>query len=153
MKKAALLVFGAALAWPLAAGATPGFPGEIQSHVGLSYLPSCQTCHVGTPTVGTATQPFAMTLKSLGLVPGDNASLDAALDQDAAQNKDSDGDGVPDIQELVAGTDPNSAGGGGAGPTPQYGCAVGANEVSGLAGLLGAAALLALALRRRRAVS
>jgi MYXO-CTERM domain-containing protein len=51
--------------------------------------------------MGTATQKFAITLKSYGLVSGDVDSLDAALDQAKLAASDSDGDGFTDYSEIV----------------------------------------------------
>lgn len=107
----------AALARP--AQATPNFPGVIQSALGLSSPPPCTICHltsVGGP--GTAVQPFALYLKSRGLVPYDEASLRAALQAAAAERHDSNGNGIDDIDELTRGTDPNA----GATAGPAYGC-------------------------------
>ncbi|MGA2451333.1 MAG: hypothetical protein ABTD50_21955 [Polyangiaceae bacterium] len=117
------------------AGATPGFPAEIQAHLGLTYTPACTVCHVGTPGPGTATTPFAVTLEGFGLVPYDNASLDTALDDDRASNTSSAGDGVSDIQKLENGEDPNAyAGDGGPVPAPfpppDYGCRLGRSGLS-----------------------
>ena len=49
-------------------------------------------------------------MRARGLVAQNLGSLDTALDALAAENTDSDGDGVPDIDELKAGTDPNVGG-------------------------------------------
>ena len=45
-------------------------------------------------------------MMSRGLVAQNLASLDTALDALAAEHTDSDGDGVPDIDELRTGSDP-----------------------------------------------
>jgi hypothetical protein len=126
------LVFIALIATltPGPAGATPGFPAEIQAHLGLTYTPACSVCHVGTPGPGTATTPFAVTLQGFGLVAYDNASLDTALDDDKADNVSSAGDGVSDVQKLENGEDPNAVAGDGGSvaapfPPPDYGCQLG----------------------------
>jgi len=54
----------------------------------------------------------------------DPASLQRALRRNAARAWDSDGDGVPDIEELVYGTDPSSAALS-SGPPLMHGCSVG----------------------------
>ena len=98
------------------------FPPEIRAHLSLSYTPACTLCH-NTPSggFGTVTTPFGQSMRARGLVAQNLGSLDTALDALAAEHTDSDGDGVADIDELKAGSDPNVAGGGSATP-PTYGC-------------------------------
>ena len=98
------------------------FPPEIRAHLSLSYTPACTLCH-NTPSggFGTVTTPFGQSMRARGLVAQNLGSLDTALDALAAEHTDSDGDGVGDIDELKAGSDPNVAGGGSATP-PTYGC-------------------------------
>lgn len=149
--------------------ATSIYPDGIKSHLGLSAIvvpaaPHCTLCHTngsaGGPTVNT---PFGTSMRQAGgLVGGGNTTkLNAALDALATAKTDSDGDGVSDIDELKAGTDPNVSNGGGADggtggsggtvtsppPPATYGC--GANAVPTLLGLSGLVALSGL-LRRRR---
>ncbi|MBX3197397.1 MAG: hypothetical protein KF894_04500 [Labilithrix sp.] len=137
------------------ARATPNFPDVVASHLALDAAPPCTLCHVGTPARGNVTTPFGATLRSRGAVAYDEAALRLALDALAAERKDSDGDGVPDIDELRAGDDPNGAPG--AVTTPEYGCAIGrATGAAGTATAAGAALGFALALTctrraRRRA--
>ncbi|MBL8911351.1 MAG: hypothetical protein JNM17_11720 [Archangium sp.] len=118
--------------------ASPDYPGEIQTHLGLANIPpqSCTLCHPGATGSGTATSPFARALQMNGLTSGNAASLRAALDAMETAGTDSDGDGVGDVAELRAGTNPNVADqmtgtGGGAGggggstvvlPPLTYGC-------------------------------
>ena len=92
-------------------------------------------------------------MKARGLVPTDLASLDTALDALAAENHDSNGNGISDIDELKAGNDPNATGTGGSTVTPQYGCsgARSAPDSAGGTAALLMALLLGLAARRRRA--
>ena len=85
-------------------------------------LPACTLCHeTESGGFGTVTTPFGKSMMARGLVAQNLASLDTALDALAAEHTDSDGDGVPDIGELQAGSDPNVAGGGSVTP-PSYGC-------------------------------
>lgn len=131
------------------AHASSSYPAEIRAHLALSYTPDCTLCHsVPSGGYGTVTTPFGTSMRSRGLVAQNPQSLDTALDALAAEKKDSDGDGVPDIDELRAGTDPNVAGGG-AVPPPTYGCFdVSGQPGSPLALLPVALALLLVRLRR-----
>jgi thrombospondin type 3 repeat protein len=143
----AVTVLAAALAH-----ASSIFPPEVRTHLALSYTPACTLCH-NTPSggFGTVTTPFGKSMIARGLVAQNLQSLDTALDALAAEKKDSDGDGVPDIDELKAGTDPNVAGGG-TYPPPSYGCFdVSGQGGSPLALLPVALAFFLAALRLRRA--
>jgi hypothetical protein len=136
----------------LAAGlaqASSNYPAEVRAHLGLNYTPDCTLCHnVPSGGYGTVTTPFGTSMRARGLVAQNIRSLDTALDALAAEKTDSDGDGVPDIDELKAGTDPNAAGGG-AVPPPTYGCFdVSGQPGSPLALLPVALALVLLRLRR-----
>jgi hypothetical protein len=139
----------------LAAGlarASSIYPGEIKSYLGLSYTPDCSLCHANGQTgYGTVTTPFGTSMRARGLTAQNVASLHTALDALAAEKTDSDGDGVPDIDELKAGTNPNSAGGGVV-PPPTYGCFdVSGQPGSPLALLPVLLALLLLSVRSGRA--
>lgn len=129
--------------------ASSTYPPEVRAHLSLSYTPACTLCH-NTPSggIGTVTTPFGKSMMSRGLVAQNIASLDTALDALSAERTDSDHDGVPDIDELKAGTDPNVAGGGAVSP-PSYGCF----DVTGQPGsplALLPVALAVLLLRARR---
>jgi hypothetical protein len=142
--------------------ATPNFPPGIKNDLMLSYEPQCSLCHTnGVTGLGTVHTPFGESMRARGLVPYDDASLSAALAKMKADNVDSDGDGVPDIEELVQGNDPDvpdkgkppSAGG----PVVAYGCGaqIAGGGVPDQAGWLTLIALLAFRTartdRRRRA--
>jgi hypothetical protein len=161
-----LVVLASVVALPSVAHATAGFPEEIQSHLSLASPPDCSLCHTDGSTggKGTVNTPFGKAIRAHGLVAYDTSGLDSALDAEAKDGTDSDGDGIPDITELKAGTDPNvsngdagSSGGSPAATTavepPQYGCALGARTNRGAEN---AAALSVLVLgiaritRRRR---
>jgi len=125
------------------------FPAEVRAHLSLSYTPDCTLCHnVPAGGFGTVTTPFGVSMRSRGLVAQNIASLDTALDALTAEKTDSDHDGVPDIDELKAGTNPNVAGGGAVTP-PSYGCFdVSGQQGSPLALLPVALALLLFRVRR-----
>jgi hypothetical protein len=131
-----LVLLMAAPAW-----ATDMFPAAIQNKYMLGDLPPelCALCHTnGITGSGTVNTPFGRAMRMNGLLPNDTASLNAALDALAAASVDSDGDGVTDVAELMAGTSPNVAnmmamdggtggGGGGGGsvvqvPPVKFGC-------------------------------
>ena len=139
--------------------ASSNYPGEMSSHLGGDTpVPSCTVCHASNAGgFGTVTKSHGISLMDAGLVAGDVRSLTAAIDALASDGPDSDGGGTGDIDELLAGTDPNVAdddggdGGddGGGGDTLQYGfCAATPAQGGGLGGLF--ALGFALALRRRR---
>lgn len=125
------------------------YPPEVRAHLSLSYTPACTLCHeTQSGGFGTVKTPFGKSMMARGLVAQNLSSLDTALDALAAEHTDSDGDGIGDIDELKAGSDPNVAGGGSVTP-PTYGCF----DVSGqppapLALLPLALALLLLRVRR-----
>lgn len=136
------------------AQASGNYPAALQAEGGADCQPSCLICHTtATGGTGTATVPFALALKEEGLRgAGDTASLTAALDALEASAADSDGDGQPDLEALAAGIDPSTGEafcGGGALPTPAYGCVQQAPVGGGLALTL-SALLLGLARRRGR---
>lgn len=130
LRTSLFLFLVAAPAW-----ASAQFPPTIKAKYSLAAEPPCAICHTnGITGIGTVNTLFGTALRMHGLVAGSDASLNAALDALAAQNVDSDGDGVTDVAELMAGTDPNTApastdggtGGGGGGGTvigpPKFGC-------------------------------
>jgi Bacterial TSP3 repeat len=130
--------------------ASPAYPAAVSGHLSLSYVPACSLCHVdGKTGSGTANTPFALSARARGLHGGETSLVAGALDALARDGVDSDGDGVTDIRELIAGTDPNVAGGS---PTalradPGFGCSTAAGDVAWTAWLLLA---IRRALGRRR---
>ncbi len=103
--------------------ASASYPGEIQSALNMDCAPPCTVCHRDqNGGAGTATKPFAQAMIKDGDLVGQDPSLvKPALDKLEAAGSDSDGDGVTDVGELRAGTDPNVKG-----PSPlfcpTYGC-------------------------------
>ena len=171
----ALLVAAA----PRAASASPSFPDDIKADLSLGYslgTTHCTICHrTNLGGVGTVIQPFGVAMKAAGLMQLDDPTVQAALDTLDANKTDSDCDGVPDVEQLEQGRDPNTGeyidgsgrptpvpdGGvegcpmGNAAPTTAYGC--GAQLAPAAAGSAGAwsagilaAIMLAASLRRRR---
>lgn len=142
----------AALVWTGRAQAEDEFPGVIQGDLNLTYQVPCAVCHLkentGAPTARTL---FALSLKARGF--SDRASLSSALTQLQTDKFDSDGDGVSDVDELKAGTDPNSSANANIiNPNePAYGCGGSAPQGRGPAqGLIGIAAIGWLLKRRLR---
>ena len=97
------------LGWSSGAQAIEAFPAQIQSDLSLSYRVPCSVCHIkGNTAASTPISPFALSLRSRGLV-AEPSSLSSALLRSETEGVDSDGDGTPDVVELRAGTDPNSS--------------------------------------------
>ena len=139
---------------PASAFAVPRYPGSITDYFTphLGYTPPCGLCHIdGTTGSGSVQTPFGISMLAHGLT-SDRSTLTPALDALKTDNVDSDGDGVSDIDELMADTDPNTSSNVPLSSSdPSYGCAI----ASGRAGhvpctALETAVLAALVLLRRR---
>jgi hypothetical protein len=144
------------LGWSFTAFAKPEFPSEIEGKYMLHYHVPCSVCHVdGNTGSSTARTPFALSLRQRGLT-GDNKSVSSALDSADTDGVDSDGDGVSDVNEVKAGTDPNTSGNAriDQDQEPGYGCGgtapQGRSAGQAVVGALGLAWLLH---QRRRARS
>jgi hypothetical protein len=97
------------------ARASSSYPTDIQADLSLSAPPpeSCALCHTnGVTGMGTVNTPFGKTARSstYGLGAQSPTKLAQVLTAMQSAGTDSDGDGVTDIAELKAGTDPNVAG-------------------------------------------
>jgi hypothetical protein len=102
--------------------ATPEYPLVIDATFGTDcpQLSRCLICHTSAKGgQSTAVQPFAQTLRRYGLARGhDGGALQAALAALPAMT-DSDADGTPDKDELMACGNPS---GDDLGDGPEYGC-------------------------------
>ena len=115
----------ALVAVPRLASASADYPEIIKEDWQLpGNPPDCIVCHqTDLGGDGTSTKPFSRSLQRDGLVHLDDGSLHRALATDKMDNTDSDGDGIPDIDELQMGLDPNDGPGVQDFPIPQTGCA------------------------------
>jgi hypothetical protein len=160
----ASILLGMAL-WSMAphAAASATFPEALRKKLGLAQIagppPGCRLCHKDDlGGLKTASKPFARSLLKAGAMGANVPSLLAALDALESQNTDSDGDGVGDIAELKAGTDPNVGMSSDGMPTqpvdqvplPETGCTFGHASSEGRSWAALAVALLLLASRRSR---
>ncbi len=116
------------------AGATPNAATSLALAVPTPDQVACNVCHAGGVTgVGTATTPFGRATRALGLVPDDASSVLSVVMALRAARTDSDGDRVPDIEELEVGTDPNAVEGSTL-PTLKYGCSISSASSSRVGG-------------------
>jgi MYXO-CTERM domain-containing protein len=139
-----------ALVWAPAAHASPTFPAEVQSTLGMPCAPPCIICHATSlGGIGTAVRPFGLAVHARGAHAGNIAGLRGALGLLEAEGVDSNHDGVGDVAELRQGRNPND----GTGLCGlQYGCAVSAappRTPDRGDGLVTLAVLIGLLARRR----
>lgn len=131
------------------AAASASFPEAMVMELELQTAPGCDLCHRNAAEpIGPADKPFGKSAIERGLVAGDLASLEKALERMRDDGVDSDGDGAVDLDELYWG-DPNHADRplSGYQPPVDNGCSA-APRPAGDAGGVAALTLLALAARR-----
>ncbi|HET7541073.1 MAG TPA: thrombospondin type 3 repeat-containing protein [Polyangiaceae bacterium] len=105
------------------AHAEPEFPGAIQDAANIPCTPTCLLCHTAIPgSASNLNMHFAQTVIANGVEPGNPESLNAVVAKLRANMVDTDGDGQLDVDELAAGTDPNSADPRAELCGPTYGC-------------------------------
>ena len=87
--------------------AIPNAPGAVKEALNLTKLPDCLLCH-NTPSggEGTVTTPFGKAMIAAGAIKNEE-SITQAVKKIETDKTDSDGDGMPDTDELKAGTNPN----------------------------------------------
>lgn len=152
-------LFGVLAAAPASASET--YPPDLKKQLMLAEEPGtppgCQLCHKDDEGgVGNVDKPFGRSLMREGAVGASIPSLRAALKALDETAWDSDGDGVGDIDELRAVTDPNVGADGTVNdpyadiPLPETGCSLARGNRGSLASGLGLAAAWALLLLRRR---
>ncbi len=150
--------FVASVTLTIPAAASESFPAHLAEKVGMPCVPACTLCHFTNLGGSDMLRPgFVISLletaNALGhpVEQGIPESMDPALAAMETMPKDYDMDMVPDLDELVAGSDP-----GGGNPicdVPKYGCGASVahtppTRFGALA--LAASVMLALGLRRRR---
>jgi hypothetical protein len=105
--------------------ASESYPDVIRATVPTRQALPCTLCHaLADGGDGAVATEFARHMLEVGMKGADPASLQRALRRNAARGWDSDGDGVPDIEELLYGTDPSSPALS-SGPALMHGCSVG----------------------------
>lgn len=123
----------------------------IQDELGLSCAPRCTICHETERGGAKTLVDFGVSAFRAGLRGANNGTVAAALDKLVMSGTDTDQDGTGDVDELLAGNDPN--GRGGMCPSEEGGCAlgqVGAVSHADPAALLAAAGIAIALLRRVR---
>jgi len=143
-------VFVLAMGVASSALALPRFPGEVADLLGTDAVPGCKLCHLEAKTTGvTAATPFVLSLEARGF-DGKASNLGGALTRSETDRVDTDGDGTIDVEELRAGTDPNSPfAGASSADDPTYGCALTGRGRGVAPALLTLGAVLILQRRRR----
>lgn len=85
--------------------ASPEFPEQIQEVLSLDCVPVCVLCHrTADGGLNTLREPFGTYIKGMGVLQNLPGAF-RAVEQDP--NGDSDGDGINDVAEIRANTNPN----------------------------------------------
>jgi hypothetical protein len=106
-----LFILGFLVATPFTASASPSYSRVLSSSLDLPCEPSCTLCHT-TPAGGfaTANTKFGVNMRRMfHAACCDGEMMRAIAEQLEASGLDSDGDGLTDVDELRATTDPNNA--------------------------------------------
>jgi len=109
-RKLSVPVFLAIALYATGAAASSRFPAVVQSSLGMAEEPPCTLCHqTDRGGENTTTQPFGRTMQDFGAVKKNDSALIQAIQRANAEGTDSDGDCIPDIDELVEAppSDPN----------------------------------------------
>jgi len=124
-----VLILAVAFA-PRLARASSDYPDLIRTKLGLARVPDCTLCHSDdNGGNGTIVTWFGLSMQDFGVQGKRDDLLDAALDRVRDEEWDSDADGIPDVEELQSGSDPNDGPGRTGGPPrPDRGCATTVGE-------------------------
>jgi hypothetical protein len=97
---------------PSLVAASPTYPADIKTDLSLTYdlgTTHCTICHAtNVGGVGTVIQPFGKAMRAAGLTLENPPALQAALTMLDTDKNDSDCNGIPDIEQIKAGRDPNT---------------------------------------------
>jgi hypothetical protein len=138
------------------AAASPKYSDRLEERFDMTCAPTCLLCHTNAQGgFATANTKFGVSLRKAGLSCCDLSDFDDLIDEVEEAETDSDDDGIPDLEELADGTDPNKKI-----ETAELACApeaaTGGCSASGRAGAAGALTFVigltfaALARRRSR---
>jgi hypothetical protein len=89
--------------------ASETYPAALAAALKMTTVPQCTLCHASNlGGMGTVITKFGRSLIAHGAIGGSNiGALRSALSSELKDPVDSDGDSVPDIDELREGSDPN----------------------------------------------
>ena len=127
MRRRIILAIGIGLGTAATAEASPDYPATLRDELALSCEPSCLLCHtIDVGGFGTANTPFGAALRRVSLECCQEDQIVPALDKLSVSKADGDQDGIADVTELRAGTDPNALDAGlpCGKPRGNYGCQI-----------------------------